>query len=619
MKRVLGRIVRAPWGAGLFVAVAATAAASHAARARQGAPAPAPAPAATSASSAFLLRDDCGIDFVHRRFMTPGKKYLNEVMGSGAGLLDYDGDGRLDVYCVQCCPLPGYPGKVDPPPDLLYHNDGKGPDGRVRFSRVPDVVTVKNKDGTTTKKKLGLGDLNYGMAVTCPDVDNDGDPDLFITNVCTGPRYRDKGNGVMQFVSNGGRDTLYRNDGDGTFTDVTDKSGIADDYWSGPAGWADLDGDGDLDLYLGNYAVLDFEHYQPCATKSEVSYCHPDTLKSAPDRLFRNDGGFKFVEVTKEAGIVEAGRGGKALAVLPFDWDDDGKLDLYVANDADPNYLWHNLTGPDGKLRFEEVAGNAGVAVDGRGRPQSCMGSDFADVNGDLRLDLLSANFGREGSVLYVRGDDGTYDDRSVASGIYDATLLSTGFGARFFDFDRDADMDLIQVNGHVLDNVHDIDEAQTFEQMPLLLENQGAGKFVAASERLGPWSRQKALGRGLALGDLDDDGDQDVVVLENDGPLRVLENVLETKNHWIGFKLVGTRSPRDAIGARVLLTCGDKKQVQQVIGSSSYFSWQDLRLYFGVGARTGPATAEIRWPSGKVQTVEKLALDAYHTVVEEK
>jgi hypothetical protein len=244
-----------------------------------------------AAAPAFRLLEDCGIDFVHRRFATPFKKYICETAGSGVGLLDYDGDGRLDVFCVQCCPLPGFPAVGVPPPDALYHNDGVV-GGRLRFHRVEDEVVVTAPDGTTKKKRLGLGDVGYGMGVSCPDVDNDGDPDLFVTNV--------------------GRDVLYRNEGDGTFTDVTDASGIQDDYWSAPAAWADLDGDGDLDLYLGNYAVLDFDHYTPCATKELVSYCHPDTLKSAPDRLYRNDGDFKFVEVTKEAGIVEPGRGSPA-------------------------------------------------------------------------------------------------------------------------------------------------------------------------------------------------------------------------------------------------------------------------------------------------------------------
>jgi len=223
MKRVRGRAV-ALLVAGIVVSMLAT-------RGQESAPAPssAPAPAATPiASPAFLLRDDSGIDFVHRRFMTPGRKYLNEVMGSGVGLLDYDGDGRLDVYCVQCCPLPGYPGKTPAPPDALYRNEGRGADGRVRFARVADAVAVKKADGTVAKKPLGLGDREYGMSVTCPDVNNDGFPDLFVTNVCQGVRYRDKGNGVMVAVSNGGRDTLYRNNGDGTFTDVTDKSGIVD-------------------------------------------------------------------------------------------------------------------------------------------------------------------------------------------------------------------------------------------------------------------------------------------------------------------------------------------------------------------------------------------------------
>jgi hypothetical protein len=619
---------RLPVGAVVVVAaagfVAALLGATRAGTTTQSAPPasasqPAPAPASAPAGPAFLERDDCGIDFVHQRFATPSKKYLVETAGSGVGLFDYDGDGRLDVYCVQCCPLPGGPANVEAPPDVLFHNDGRGADGRFHFSRVPDAVAVKQPDGTTVKRPLGLGDRSYGMSVTCPDVDNDGRPDLFVTNVSQGVRYRDNGNGKMTFVSNGGRDTLYRNNGDGTFTDVTDKSGIVDVDWTGGAAWADLDGDGDLDLYLANYAAIDFDHYQPCGTRERISYCHPDALPAAPDRLFRNDGNFKFVDVTKAAGVVEPGHGGHGLAALPFDWDDDGKLDLYVANDTDPNFLWHNVTGPDGKLRFEETANDAGIAVSGEGRAQACMGSDFADVDGDLRLDLASANLGREGTVLYVRRDGGLFEDRSARSGVLAPTLLYTGFGLRFFDYDRDADMDLMQVNGHVLDDVHDFDASQTFEQVPNFLENRGDGTFAEIGPRLSPFFTEPDVGRGLAVGDLDDDGDLDAVVLENDHRARVLENVLATANHWIGFKLVGTKSPRDAIGARVVLTCGDKRQVQQVTGSSSYFSWQDLRLYFGVGARTDAASATVRWPSGRVETLEKLALDRYHEVVESR
>jgi hypothetical protein len=559
-----------------------------ASRAQEAVPVRAPAPSAVQ--PAFVELAGRGLDFVHHRFTTPGKKYLPETAGSGVGLFDYDGDGLLDVYCVQTCPLPGYPGKEEAPPDELYHNDG-----HLRFHRVGDVVQVKGKDGTTHDAPLGLGDRNYGMGVTCPDVDNDGDPDLLVTNV--------------------GRDALYRNNGDGTFTDMTAQSGVVDDFWSAAAGWADLDGDGDLDLYLGNYALIDFAHYKVCGSKDKISYCHPDTLASAPDRLFRNDGDFRFTEVTREAGIVEPGKGGKALAVVPFDYDDDGRIDLYVANDADPNFVWHNLGG----MKFEEVAGTLGVAVDGRGRSQSCMGSDIADVDGDLRFDIVSANFGKEGTVLYVRGDGEYYDDRSIPSGLLGPSYLFTGFGARFFDYDRDADVDLMVVNGHIVDNVHDVDPSQTFEQVPHFFENRGDGTFVQIGPKLSPFFEKPNLGRGLAVGDLDNDGDEDAVVLENDHPLVLLENVVANANHWIAFELVGTKSPRDAIGARVLLTCGDKKQVAEIRGSTSFLSWKDLRLHFGVGARTDKASATIRWPSGRVQELTGLALDTCHKVVEPK
>jgi len=550
-----------------------------------------------AAAPAFRLLEDCGIDFVHHRFATPFKKYLCETAGSGVGLLDYDGDGRLDVYCVQCCPLPGYPAVGVPPQDLLFHNDGVV-DGRLRFHRVEDEVVVTAPDGTKKRKRLGLGDVGYGMGVSCSDVDNDGDPDLFVTNV--------------------GRDVLYRNEGDGTFTDVTEASGILDDYWSAPAAWADLDGDGDLDLYLGNYALIDFEHYKVCATGLRVSYCMPKTLAAAPDRLYRNDGGFRFTEVTREAGVVEPDHGGKAYAVIPFDWDGDGKLDLYVANDTDPNFLWHNLSGPGG-MKFEEVAGTIGLAVNGQGTAQACMGSDIGDVDGDLRLDVLSANFSREGTVLYRRTDGDFYDDASFASGLAGPSYLNTGFGLRLFDYDHDADLDLLVINGHVLDDANEFDPNQTFEQLPQFFENRGDGTFVEVGARLSPFFLRANVGRGLAIGDLDEDGDDDAVVQENDDALQVLENVVANGNHFVALRLVGTKSPRDAIGAHVTLVCGDKKQVRELHGSTSYLSWQDLRLRFGVGARGGPATATIRWPSGRVQELKDLALDVCHRVVEPK
>ena len=594
--------------AALVAAALAACAAAGAAQAQQPTTPPtqsprpatgAPATVVEPEHPAFLVRSDSGLDFVHRRFTTPAKKYLPEITGSGIGLLDYDGDGLLDVYCAQCCPLPGYPEKVEAPPDALYRNLGRV-GGRFRFERVADRVTVKQEDGTPREAPLGLGDREYSMSVTCPDVDNDGRPDLFVTNV--------------------GQDVLYRNNGDGTFTDVTAQSGIVDAWWTAAAAWGDFDGDGDLDLYLANYGLIDYVRYTVCGTGDRVGYCSPDVLKAAPDRLFRNDGGFRFTDVTKEAGIVEPDHGGKGLAAIPFDHDDDGRLDLYVANDADPNFLWHNVRGADGKMKFEEIAGEVGLAVNGQGTSQSCMGSDIADVNGDLRFDVYSANLSKESSVLYLRTDGDYYEDATYKSGIGNPTYLFTGFGARFFDFDRDADLDLFQVNGHVLDDIRESDPNQSFEQVPLFLENRGDGTFLPVGPKLSRFFQEADVGRGLAVGDLDGDGDLDAVVVESDHPLRVLENVLETFNHWIGLFLAGDgkKSPRDAIGARVTLACGDKTQVQEVRGSSSYMSWQDLRVHFGVGPRTVKATATIRWPSGRVQVVKELELDRYHLVREE-
>jgi hypothetical protein len=542
----------------------------------------------------FVERPDCGVDFVHRRFMTIGKKYLCETAGAGIGLLDYDGDGRLDLYCVQGCALPGFVGTPEIAVDRLYRNLGG-----FRFEPVPSVVKVKVRDADgreqIVERPLGLDDTRYGMGVTCPDVDNDGDPDLFVTNV--------------------GRDALYRNEGDGTFTDVTEFAGIVDDEWSTAAGWADLDGDGDLDLYLANYAKIDFANYKPCTTRQRVSYCHPDTLAAAQDRLWRNDGGFRFTEVTKEAGILEPDEGGKGLAVIPFDQDGDGRIDLFIANDADENYLWMNRGG----MKFEEEAGYWCVDVSGRGASQSCMGTDLADVDGDLDFDLFAANFGKEPNVLYVRGKDGVYDDRSYPSGLGEPSFLFTGFGARFLDFDRDADQDLVVVNGHIVDDAEEFDPTQTFRQIPHLYANDGKGHFKSIGTRLSPFFSTPRVGRGLVSGDLDDDGDLDLIALDNDGPLVLLENSGTPAGGWVSFSLVGTRSPRDAIGAVVTIECAGTSQAQPLVGSSSYLSWSDLRLFFGLGAVPTDAavTATIRWPSGTLQLLPALAPGRCHRVIE--
>jgi hypothetical protein len=523
------------------------------------------------ATGVFTLQKGTGIDFVHDRFMTPGKKFLPEVLGAGLGVLDFDGDGNLDLYLVQGAALPGHPQPVTKK-NRLYRNEGD-----FRFTDVTDAA--------------GVGDPGYGMGVTCPDFDNDGAPDLYVTNV--------------------GANVLYRNRGDGTFEDLSAGSPLASTEWSTAAGWADHDRDGDLDLYLAQYAVVDFDDYTVCRQNRQVSYCHPDTLVASADQLFRNDGDGQFTDITDAAQIRDDF--GKGLAVVPFDHDGDGWIDWFVANDSNENFCWLNR----GDGSYEEMADLLGLAVSGKGMSQACMGTAIGDVDGDLDFDLFAANFGKETNVLYLRVEEDFYEDRIYPSGTADTSYLFTGFGSELFDFDHDTDLDLVVVNGHILDIIEEIDSSQSFEQIPHFFVNRGDGTFEEKGPEMGPFFHEPQLGRGLAVADLDNDGDLDFVVNHNSGPPAILENRWESDHHWLGLELVGTRSPKQAIGARVTVSCGDRTQVEEIRATSSYLSWRDLRLNFGLGECPGPCDVEIRWPSGTVQK-RQVAADRYHRVAED-
>ncbi len=543
-------------------------------------------PPPESDDAVFVWRRDVGLDFRHHRFTTPEKKYLPETAGSGVALFDYDVDGDLDVYLVQCRPLPGYPEQVEPPTNRLFRNDGG-----LQFTDVTD--------------EAGVGDAGYGMGATCPDIDNDGLPDLFVTNLRENVLYRNLGNGKFE-------DVFARLAAEGA-----PPSPLQDPEWSTAAGWADFDADGDLDLYLANYALCDFENYNVCSGFANgekfLDYCHPDTLKPSEDRLFRNDGDFQFTDMTESAGIVDPV--GKGLAVVPFDHDDNGRIDLFIANDSNENYLWIN----HGDWKFTNEADLFGVSVSSKGSTQACMGTDIADFDGDLDFDIFAANFGKEPNVLYQRQGPDFYDDVANQRGLGEASYLFTGFGADFFDFDRDADLDLMVLNGHILEMAALRDPSQTFEQVAHFYENLGDGRFQEIGSSLGSYFRHRHVGRGLAVGDLDNDGDLDAIASNNDQPAALLENRPRADHRWIGLQLIGTESPRDAIGARVTLTCGDKVQVEEVRGSTSYLSWLDLRLFFGLGDRNGACSAEIRWPSGAVQTLSGLESGKYHVVTESR
>jgi len=417
--------------------------------------------------------------------------------------------------------------------------------------------------------------------VTVGDVDDDGHPDLFVT------RWR--------------RYALYRNRGDGTFEDVTEPFGLGGDRdWPTSAALADLDGDGDLDLYVGHYLAWDAEHPSPCwdEKRRRNSYCAPQHFPALPDHLFRNDGG-RFVDVSAEAGIVD--RDGRALGVLASDLDGDGKIDLYVANDQSANFLFRNKGG----LRFEDVGESAGVASSGDGTYQASMGIACGDTDGDGRPDLAVTNFFNEYTTLYQNRGGGVFTDTSVAAGLAIPTRTRLGFGVAFLDANNDGLLDLATANGHVDDFRPEIPY-----QMPAqMLLGVPGGKFVDAAVVAGPPWQVARVARGLAVGDLDNDGRPDLLICSLDKPLAYFHN-RTAGGHWLTFRLEGTRSHRDAVGARVVVTAGGRRRHAWRVGGGSYQSASDARLHFGLGSDGRAEQVEVTWPSGRVDRYGPLTAD---------
>jgi len=528
----------------------------------------------------FRTRAQTGVDFVHDSGVS-GKKRLIEINSGGVTLLDYDGDGDLDLFFPQGAPLPGYAGHGDFR-DRLYRNDGG-----FRFTDVTAESGVSDAGAT-------LDDFTYSAAA--PDFDGDGDQDLYLCNV--------------------GRNRFLRNDG-GRFVDATALWGGDSPLWSTAAAFADFDRDGDLDLYVVNYVVEPLEHPAcgPLARgEAYRSYCHPDEFPPADDALYRNDGG-RLVDVSAPAGLV--GRGGAGLGAVISDFDADGDVDLFVANDSTPNFLWRN----DGDSRFAEVAGESYVAVDGSGLSTGAMGTDFGDVDGDGDFDVIVANLDMEQNTLYRNEGGGLFEDRSVASGLGPPSLLSVGFGCEFFDADLDGDLDCMVANGHVLDNIELLEPAQTFRQRAHFYRNDGSGRFAQIGGEAGPYFEGRQVGRGLAIGDLDDDGDLDVVVAHWDGGPALLENTTNdagrTARPWLGLRLVGRAKNVQAIGALVQVESGGRIQVEEVRGTSSYCAFHDLRLVFGLGEHPVAERVTVRWPDGTRTTHGPLAANRYHVLTQ--
>lgn len=513
---------------------------------------------------------EAGIDFRHTNGAS-GRYYYVETYGSGAAFFDYDNDGYQDLYVVNGAALPGFTSAVVPT-NALYHNRGDG--------TFVDMTTA-----------TATGDAGYGMGICAGDIDNDGYVDLYVTNF--------------------GPNVLYRNRGDGTFVDVTAATGVGDSRLSTSAAFADIDNDGDLDLYVANNAQVDLQRGEGCRRGEVPVYCAPTEYPGESGVLYRNDRGGKFADITHAAGLYsEAGR---QLGVVFGDYDTDGDQDLYVANDMTANFLFRN----DGQARFVELGLSAGVALSESARPEAGMGTDFGDCDRDGDLDIVVCNFQWESCRLYRNDGNDEFADMSFPAGLGEPTLATLTFGTDFLDYDNDGDLDLYLANGHVHPQVQVFDRATSYPQLDQLFANDGTGKFALVTHGAGSGMALSGVGRGTAFADIDNDGDLDAYISNNNQRPFLLRNDGGNRNHWIAIKTIGQVSNSDGIGARIKVTSGDLVQVEQVRSGSSYLSQNDLRVYFGLGGRDRVDRVEIRWPSGIVQIVAALAVDRIHRIEE--
>ncbi len=503
---------------------------------------------------------DWGLDFRHHHAGS-GKRYIVETMGNGLVLLDFDGDGDVDVFFVDGGQLPGYSGVA--PRSRLYRNEGGG-----RF------VDFTDQSGVAIK--------SYGQGGAVGDVDGDGDQDLYVTAL--------------------GPNELWRNNGDGTFTEVTAAAGVGDPMWGSSTSFADVDRDGDLDLYVANYVAFAVETHRPCITLGREVYCHPGQYGGVRDRFYLNNGDGTFEEATTAAGLTTEERAG--LGVVFGDLDDDGWPDLYVANDAEPNHLFHNR----GDGTFEETALLAGTAYSDRGRPEAGMGVDIGDADGDGRLDIMVTNFELETNALYRNLGSGMFVDSRYALNVAESSLLNLAFGVAFADLDHDGDLDLAIANGHILDNANDLHQSSRYAQVNQILENDGQGRFVELGDVGLDLER---VSRGLVTGDLDGDGDLDLVILNSDDVAEAYENLsAHAENHWLMLDLAGTDSNRLGIGARVGIAAASGRQVRESKTASSYMSQNALTLHFGLGSTASVDRVDLSWPSGKRQRISGVPVD---------
>jgi hypothetical protein len=516
------------------------------------------------------ITEKAGVHFLHQAPHT-SRKYLIETMGSGVALFDCDNDGRLDLYLINGAPY------TDPEPKGSIP-EKTGPEYWNRMYH-------QKADGTfeDVTEQSGLKGVGYGMGVAVADYDNDGYEDVFVTAY--------------------GGNRLYHNNRNCTFTDVTEKAGVAGSGWSSSAAWVDLDNDGLLDLVVDRYVKWDWDDVW-CGEHREGfrGYCHPDVFEAIPMLVYHNDGNGHFTEVSHKLGLDTPA---KALGIAIGDYDRDGRIDLYIANDSMPEFLFHQK--PDGT--FQEVGLESEVAVNAEGQTYAGMGVDFADYDNDGWPDLAVTNLSNQRYAMYRNNRDGSFDYVSDSNGIGAMTLLDSGWSLRFLDYDNDGWKDLLVAQGHDLDTIEKQSPNLHYREPMLLARNTGK-KFVDVSGISGEVFQHPWVGRGMAIGDLDNDGRVDAVVTTNGGPAHILHNETASSNHWITLHLTGHKSNRNGIGAVVELTTAQGSQWVTVTTSSGYLSASDPRVHFGLGESGVASKIEIHWPSGIVQTLKDVKAD---------
>jgi hypothetical protein len=516
------------------------------------------------------ITKSAGITFKHA--LSPEKRYIVESMSGGVALIDYDNDGFQDIYFVNSLTVDMVK-SGEKTKSALYHNNGDG-----TFTDVTD--------------KAGVGDIGWGMGAAVGDYNNDGYDDLYVT--CLGQNH------------------LFKNNGNGTFTDVTQKANVGEPRWSTGAAFVDYDNDGKLDLFVANYVDFDINHLPEfgkgptCQFKGMAVQCGPRGLPGAGDTLYHNNGDGTFTDVSKKVGVSDP-NGFYGLGVICSDFDEDGLIDIFVANDSTPNFLYHN----NGDGTFKEIGFTSNTAVNESGSEQGSMGVTLGDYDHDGKLDLFITNFDDEYNTLYHNDGRNSFTDVSYAAKVAAVSLPLVGWGTKFFDYDNDGWVDLLVINGHAYP------QRDHYRERSLLHRNNRDGTFTEVAAQTGGPLMEERVSRGAAFGDIDNDGDVDVVIGDLDGAPQLLRNDGGNANNSVLIKTVGVKSNRDGIGARVKIVAGDLTQIDEVRSGGSYISQSDLRLHFGLERRTKIDLIEIRWPSGAVDRIKGATVNKILTVKE--